>query len=143
MSRTRGAGGCGGRSSAGCLVLLLVGFLCGALGNHCPDAEELKVRTASATTGNFLSGTISWKQVGTGNRVAFELISTWRRKHHWPCKSSGAGAGFSGPDHWPGVGDELTIVGLSSVQSKQARQELSGPVSTKLWTGKGRPSSPP
>ena len=65
--------------------------------NPIPFRSLIKAHTASDSTGNFLSGTISWKQVGTGNRVAFELISTWPRKHHWPCKSSGAGAGFCGP----------------------------------------------
>jgi len=125
-----------------CLALLiLAGLVCAAEGQaSCPDAEELKARPAGDTTGHFLSGTISWKQVGTGNKVMFELITTWRRKHHWPCNRA---IGFSGPDHWPGIGDELTIVGLSSVASKQARQEISGPVSTRLSTGEGGQSRAP
>lgn len=144
MRSTRSAAGGGRRPRPGpCLaVLILAGLACAAEGQvaTCPDAEELKARPAGDTTGNFLSGTISWKQVGTGNKVMFELISTWRRKHHWPCDNA---VGFSGEDHWPGIGDELTIVGLSSVQSKQARQEISGPVSTKLFTGEGGRSCAP
>ena len=127
----RSAGGFS-RRSAECLPLVVLAVLvCSAAGASCPDDTKLKQRSAGDTTGNFLSGTISWTHI-SGNKVRFELVSTWRRAHHWPCKQ---GIGFTGPDGLPGIGDHLTIVGLSPVESGQARQEKIGAVSTKLWTG--------
>lgn len=125
----RSASGSSMRRSA--LLLMLAVLVYGAAAASCPDATALKQRNAGDTTGNFLSASMSWTHV-KGNTVMFEMVSVWRRKHYWPCK---AAVGFTGEDGWPGLGDMLTIVGLSSVQSKQARQESSGPVSTKLWTG--------
>jgi hypothetical protein len=126
------------RGAAVCLALVLFAVMLGVSESaDCPDSAELKARKASEVTGNFLSGTISWTHV-RDNVVLFEVISTWRRKHFWPCNTE---TGFSGEDKWPGLGDVLTIVGLSSVSSKQARQETSGPVSTKLWTGETIPPS--
>jgi len=115
-------------------LVLLASLVCGANGAVCPDTTALKQRKAGDTTGNFLSGSMSWTHV-SGNTVLIEVVSVWRRKHHWPCNTA---VGFSGKDSWPGIGDMLTVVGLSAVQSKQARQEMSGAVSTKLWTGDGK-----
>jgi hypothetical protein len=129
-----GAGAAGGRArrSTRCLGLCMLAVLvCAAAGQECPDTSELKQRRAGDTEGHFLSATMSWTHV-SGNKVRFEIISTWRRKHNWPCKAS---VGFSGPDGWPGLGDDLTVVGLSTVSTGSARQESVGPVSTKLELG--------
>jgi len=136
----RVAGG-GAQRWARCLGLVVLAALaCAAVGQQqddpCPDTTFLKQRKADDTKGHFLSATMSWTHV-SGNKVRFEVISTWRRKHYWPCKAGlrSEGAGFTGPDGWPGVGDDLTVVGLSTVDTGQARQEAVGTVSTKLHFG--------
>ena len=134
----RVAGG-GAQRSARCLGLVVLAALaCAVLGqvDDCPDTTILKQRKADDTKGHFLSATMSWTHV-SGNKVRFEVISTWRRKHYWPCKAGlrSEGAGFTGPDGWPGVGDDLTVVGLSNVDTGQARQEAVGTVSTRLNFG--------
>lgn len=131
--------GSGAQRSARCLGLVVLAALaCAAVGEQdpCPDITFLRQRKADDTKGHFLSATMSWTHV-SGNKVRFEVISTWRRKHYWPCKAGlrSEGAGFTGPDGWPGVGDDLTVVGLSTVDTGQARQEAMGTVSTKLNFG--------
>jgi len=65
----------------------------------------------------------------------FEITSAWRRKHHWPCKKD---EGFNGPDGWPGLGQELSVVGLSMVSDAgEKRQEAAGQVASKFYTGDG------
>ena len=139
---SRWAGGMICHSTTGCSMRRLSPFLslfvlallvsgAQAQQGKCPEATALKQRKAGDTIGHFLSASISWTHV-KGNTVMFEVISAWRRKHYWPCKST---EGFSGKDGWPGVGDMLTIVGLSPITSDQPRQEDLGAVSTKLFPG--------
>ena len=125
------------RAGAALALVLLAGRVGVVAGGSCPQHES---REPSDTLGHFLSAAISWTQIGEpgDNTVRFEIISTWRRKHFWPCNNveqKGRAVGFSGQDGWPGIGDKLTVVGLSSVKSKQARQQTEGQVSTKLYTG--------
>lgn len=48
------------------------------------------------TQGHFISATMSWTKDMSShdeNAVIFEIVSTWRRNHTWPCT-----AAFTGPD---------------------------------------------
>jgi hypothetical protein len=97
------------------------------------DAKYNKTYAIS-TTGHFLSASITWEQL-EGNTVLFEITSAWRRKHLWPCNKD---QGFNGPDGFPGLGQELAIVGLSMVQDVNAKsQEAAGEVSAKFYPGDG------
>ena len=65
--------------------------------------------------------------------MKFEITSAWRRKHHWPCKKD---EGFNGPDGYPGLGQELSIVGLAMVSDDtEKRFEAAGQVSSKFYPG--------
>ena len=108
----------------------------------CPSQSALQA--SSDTTGHFLFASITWERV-EGNTVMFEITSAWRRKHHWPCKE---GKGFNGPDGWPGLGQELSIVGLNMIdehggQRQNAQDEPflaqnnAGKVATKFYPGDG------
>ena len=128
------ASGHGMRSSR--IVCALVVCLCAMAGVSraavCPTQNDLQA--SSDTTGHFLYASITWERV-EGNTVMFEITSAWRRKHHWPCVKE---EGFNGPDGWPGLGQELSVVGLSMVQDDgEKRQESTGQVATKFYPGDG------
>ena len=77
---------------------------------------------------------MTWEHV-EGNTVTFEITSAWRRKHHWPCKKD---EGFNGPDGYPGLGQELSIVGLAMVNNQgEKRLEAAGQVASKFYPGDG------
>jgi len=50
---------------------------------------------------------------------------------------SGQDEGFNGPDGWPGLDQELSIVGLNIVAEDEKRQEAAGQVATKFYPGDG------
>jgi hypothetical protein len=138
------ASGHGMRSSR--IVCALVVCLCAMAGVSraavCPTQNDLQA--SSDTTGHFLYASITWERV-EGNTVMFEITSAWRRKHHWPCKD---GKGFNGPDGWPGLGQELSVVGLNMIDdsgesrarpqdSAYLAQKSAGALSTKFYPGDG------
>ena len=118
------------------IVCTLVVCLCAMAGlsraADCPSQNALQA--SSDTTGHFLYASITWEHV-QGNTVMFEITSAWRRKHHWPCVRD---EGFNGPDGWPGLGQELSVIGLSMVQDDgEKRQESTGQVASKFYPGDG------
>jgi len=131
MARTRSAVLHG---SSPCLLLVSLALFMASLASaaECPSSTDLQ--SSSDTTGHFLFASITWERV-EGNTVMFEITSAWRRKHHWPCKKD---EGFNGPDGWPGLGQELSVVGLSMVSDAgEKRQEAAGQVASKFYTGDG------
>ena len=106
----------------------------------CPGVEA--IYTGSAV-GAFISASISWKQL-YGNTVSFEIQGMWRRKHQWPCSLK---TGFSGPDGYPGLGDQLKVMGLSAIDDTSPDPRIitpgkigaffstgSSPISYCLWS---------
>jgi len=99
----------------------------------CPGVESIYT---SIPVGAFISASISWKQL-YDNTVSFEIQSMWRRKHQWPCSLK---TGFSGPDGYPGLGDQLRVMGLSAIDntSPYPRIITPGKIGAFFSTGDGK-----
>uniref|UniRef100_A0A6U4NQ56 Uncharacterized protein n=2 Tax=Hemiselmis andersenii TaxID=464988 RepID=A0A6U4NQ56_HEMAN len=121
------------------VLLLLAAHLALADGQavRCPELDKL-----APTKGHFISASISWTKdmEGPENSVIFEIVSTWRRNHTWPCNPA---VGFTGDDGRPGLGDVVPIVGISvpDATASDPLQRADGQLSSRLVTGDMRPGT--
>ena len=96
-------------------------------GNICP--RNLR----QSAVGHFIAGSISWKATGE-NSVEFEIVSTWRMSFTWPYRSPLST--YTGPCGFPGVGDMVPMVGISSSISGNSSQTTSTVSPLQRQTGK-------
>ena len=108
IDRTSGdglGGVCCNLGSSSCDFTVRPTTVCTMNGVMCPRPLR------PSAVGHFISGSISWRATGQ-NSVEFEIISTWRYSFNWPYTAPQST--YTGPCGYPGIGDKVPIVGISS-----------------------------
>jgi hypothetical protein len=105
------------------------------------DGQMCPRRLRPSAVGHFIAGSISWRATGE-NSVEFEIMSTWRLSFGWPYHAPVST--YTGPCGYPGIGDMVPIVGISSSRMGNATytgtainplQIIDGPAFLQLESG--------
>jgi hypothetical protein len=96
------------------------------------DGEMCPRRLRPSTVGHFIAGSISWREIGE-NSVEFEIMSTWRLSFHWPYQAPVST--YTGPCGYPGIGDRVPIVGISSSSTGNSSYTAAAPNPLQIMDG--------